>query len=346
MAHQPHVSTGGHGAHVHHHRHRDTTEAQTPATDARWHELEPRDYGAHPRSVPVASQSHFPKHVHAHMPKGIDERFWQMEPAPADARTLRERPPWPPTLLGSRAKEAADAAAFDFGTIEVDTPEAAEAQRRGAARAAPDASHASHAPGYDNSRWWGMEPHQLPEGYRRPPSPPAPPVTLAAEDGRWYRMKPKAIPDDAPHVRAPSPETLARAERDHRGRLIAEGEATPWPERRNEDKWYRLDRHQVYRQQAAWEMPPEVGGYDEWNMCDPADCVKPRYYDQKERWYRMPPVDDGSKYKEPVVEPEPEPQYCRTNARPWEDGSRWCVACFCVASERKRAKDGDALRVC
>jgi hypothetical protein len=194
------------------------------------------------------------------------------------------------------------------------------------------------APGIDTSRWWGRAPPVLPDDWVKPPSPARAPVTLAAEDGHWYRMKPENPDVDAPPVRARSPASFEAAAlayaRDHRGRK-PQGGATPWPEQAGPDqggdpKWYTLDRHQVVRQQEAWETwgtseaADHRGGYDEWNMCDPADCVKPRYYDVQDRWWQMPPVDDGTAYKKPPPPEAPKGDaFCATNGRPWEDGSKW-----------------------
>jgi len=166
------------------------------------------------------------------------------------------------------------------------------------------------------------------------------PVTLLEEDGHWYRMKPRQIPDDAPRVRAVSPQLLALAQgpRDHRGRLIEPGAATPWPEQGA--KWHTMDRHQVYRQQEAWELPAERGTYDEWEACRVEDCVMPKYYDKVDRWYEMPPVDDGSKgAREPeqfeeLIRKDPEAAAALAEAKavallpkqpyaPYEDSSRW-----------------------
>jgi hypothetical protein len=61
-------SAHGHG-HAHHQQHAAAGAGgaphSTPATDARWYGLEPRDFGAHPAAIPVASSSHYPRHIHA-----------------------------------------------------------------------------------------------------------------------------------------------------------------------------------------------------------------------------------------------------------------------------------------
>ncbi len=44
------------------------------------------------------------------------------------------------------------------------------------------------------------------------------------------------------------------------------------------------------------------------------------------------------------MEPEPEAQFCRTNARPWEDGSRWCA--LGVFLLRERAKEWRCVASC
>ena len=310
--------------------------AEPAAAPRPWHDLEPTDYGADPRAVPVASP--YPR---VHGPPGNGERFWQMAPPEPDAqRAPRHYAPMPPQprFIRRANGERVEGSVSGDGSVDGSSldDEWEEEQDAAPGQAAQPRRRRAPKAGPEESRWYNLQPQQLPEGYVKP-SPPEPgPVTLLDEDGHWYRMKPKAVPDDAPRIRAPSPGTLARlnAPRDHRGRSIAPGAPTPWPE--VADKWHTLDRHQVVRQQEAWEVPPERGQYGEWEACRAEDCVVPRYYDQVDRWYEMPPVDDGTKAKrapeefEEFVPPEvakakaealPPPTVCAT--APYEDSSKW-----------------------
>jgi hypothetical protein len=121
---------------------------------------------------------------------------------------------------------------------------------------------------------------------------------LAAEDpSRWYTLRPRLVPDSTPHVLATLPE-----EREALAALCCGGDVgeavpvlppggpTPWPEKGN--KWYTLDNKPRFRQQQLWEVTKEAGQYNEWDQAQADDVVAPRFYDAKDRWIDMPPVDD------------------------------------------------------
>jgi hypothetical protein len=311
--------------------------AERPATQSYpWYALEPTDFGAHPQAVPVASE--YP----TSSGPGTGERFWHMAPQEQKGdrppRHYAPMPPQPRFVRRERVEGSVAGLAEGGSVAEGSVADGSVAAGSGsvAGNDAPQGERRQrHLPPTavpEDGRWYKMEPQQLPEGYAKPPTPEPGPTTLLEEDGHWYRMKPKQVPEDAPHIRAPSPTTLARltAARDHRGRLIAPGAATPWPEQ--DEKWHTMDRHQVYRQQQKWELPAERGQYDEWEACRAEDCVVPRYYDVQDRWYEMPPVDDGTRAKrqpeqfdefQPPKDPNALPELAPNAYAPYEDGSKW-----------------------
>ncbi len=319
----------------------------------RRYQLDNADFGALPGAIPVTSDealgephgNHHHHHRHGHHPHGHGalpgdgQRFWQLQPQRDAARAPdKPRVPLPaPPPKELPAEYVVGPGEDDDDTCGLNKP--LPRSRRPAARAAAPPSDVSYsgsesvsaaavgAGGADDGRWY-TQPPVLDDGFTKP-APEAPKaVQYAEEDGRWYKLRPKQVPADAPHVLATTPAeraemaALAALEaRDHRGRLVPPGQATPWPEQ--DGVWHTMDRHQVYRLQQPWEVPPERGNYDEWNVAQRGDVVAPRFYDIPERWIYMKPYDDMTGPREEEPPPPPQRAANLTNARPWEDGSRW-----------------------
>ena len=170
---------------------------------------------------------------------------------------------------------------------------------------------------------------------------------VAAEDpSRWYTLRPRLVPESTPHVLATLPEereALAAlcCGADMREAVpVHPGGPTPWPEK--EDKWFTMDNKPRYRQQQLWEVPKEAGHYNEWDQAGPDDVVAPRFYDEKERWIHMPPVDDLTGFKAAADDPKVN---ASSGQRPPEDGSKWYKVPSAYA-ERREEVPGGPWRYC
>jgi len=173
------------------------------------------------------------------------------------------------------------------------------------------------------------------------------PGQVSPEDPtRWYTLRPHQVPDSTPHVLATLPE-----EREALAALccggdvreavpVLPGDPTPWPEKGS--KWYTLDNTPRYRQQQLWEVTKERGQYNEWDQAGPDDVVAPRFYDAKDRWIDMPPVDDLTGFR---ADPDEAAVNHTSGQRPPEDSSKWYKVPSAYA-ERREEIPGGPWRYC
>ena len=293
----------------------------SPLTLSRRHELDNSDFGALPGAVPVVSREQRERHHHhghhhqSALPSSAGAthlRFYQMQPQlDAEGALERQRPPWPPT------QHKLAAFLVNQGGVRTHSDNGFARTASGAPGAQPAAPAPEEAPVAASAQ--RLQEKQQADVRAEATAP----LVTANEDGRWYHMHSRLVPSDAPHVLATTPEEravmAAQAAREAAAYAPYQpGGATPWPE---QERWYTLDRHARVRQQEAWEVPPERGVYDEWNVPAVGDATAPRFYDVPERWIHMAPVDDGS--KGPLVPPPGHGGVNLTNARPPEDGSKW-----------------------